>query len=39
MALKCNNKEMLLDFVRNKHPQAVFSHPSALQTKIDFTCK
>lgn len=38
MALKCNNKEMLLDFVRNKHPQAVFSHPSALQTKIDFPC-
>ena len=38
MALKCNNKEMLLDFVKNKHPQAIFSHPSALQTKIDFPC-
>lgn len=38
MAIKCQKPEMLLDFVKSKHPDAKISHPSALQTKIDFPC-
>ncbi|MDK9726145.1 MAG: hypothetical protein OEL88_14840 [Sterolibacteriaceae bacterium MAG5] len=36
MAIKCNNTEMLLDFISKKHPDAKVSHPTALQTKVDF---
>lgn len=36
MPLKCNNVKMLLDFIKQKHPDAEISHPTALQTKIDF---
>lgn len=36
MPIKCNKPEMLLDFITKKHTQARVSHPTALQTKIDF---
>ncbi len=36
MTIKCNNTEMLFDFISKKHPTAKVSHPTALQTKIDF---
>lgn len=36
MPIKCDNAEMLLDFISKKHPDAKVSHPTALQTKIDF---
>ncbi|MEI7843235.1 MAG: hypothetical protein WCI39_09400 [Gallionellaceae bacterium] len=36
MPIKCNNTEMLLDFITKKHMQAIVSHPTSLQTKIDF---
>lgn len=38
MPIKCNNIEMLTSFVKQKHPEATFSNPTALQTKIDFPC-
>lgn len=37
MPIKCNNMDMLIDFISKKHPQAKMSHPTALQTKFDFT--
>lgn len=37
MPIKCNNTEMLLDFIVKKHALAKVSHPTALQTKIDFS--
>ena len=36
MPIKCNNTEILLDFIAKKHTQAIVSHPTSLQTKIDF---
>lgn len=36
MAIKCNVPEMLIDFISKKHLDAKVSHPTALQTKIDF---
>lgn len=36
MAIKCNNSEMLIDFITKKHSDAKVTHPTALQTKIDF---
>ncbi|WP_230945948.1 hypothetical protein [Burkholderia vietnamiensis] len=27
-----------MDFVEKKHPEAKVSHPTALQTKVDFPC-
>lgn len=36
MAIKCNKPEMLIDFITKKHPDAKITHPTALQTKIEF---
>lgn len=38
MPIKCNDTAMLLEFVAKKYPEAKTSHPTALQTKIDFPC-
>lgn len=38
MPLKCNNADMLMDFVKNKHASAKIEHPTNLQTKITFSC-
>ncbi|MPW23899.1 conserved hypothetical protein [Paraburkholderia piptadeniae] len=38
MPIKCNNPDMLITFVKQKHPQAEFSNPTHLQTKISFPC-
>ncbi len=38
MPLKCNNIQMLFDFVKDKYPEVKISHPSGLQTKFDFPC-
>lgn len=38
MPIKCSNTKMLLDFVEQKHPTAKVSHPTALQTKVAFSC-
>jgi hypothetical protein len=38
MPIKCNNTDMLMDFVKTKHPDAKVTHPTALQTKIAFPC-
>ncbi len=38
MAIKCSDTTLLLDFVNKKHPEANISHPTGLQTKIDFPC-
>ncbi|MDY7779531.1 hypothetical protein [Burkholderia pseudomallei] len=38
MPIKCKDTTILLDFVQRKHPDAKTSHPTALQTKIDFSC-
>jgi hypothetical protein len=34
--VKCNNIQTLLSFIANNYPKAENSHPTALQTKIDF---
>ena len=36
--MKCKNTDQLLTFIKNKHPEAVITHPSGTQTKIDFSC-
>jgi len=36
MPIKCKKPEMLIEFITKLHTQAVISHPTALQTKIDF---
>lgn len=36
MPLKCSNPAMLIEFIKKKHPSAVESHPTGLQTKFDF---
>lgn len=36
MAIKCNDVKMLLDFIVSKHSDAKVTHPTGLQTKIDF---
>ena len=38
MAIKCSNTDMLMEFVKTKHPDAQIEHPTALQTKITFRC-
>ena len=38
MGIKCNNVDMLIEFVKSKHPEAIFANPTALQTKITFSC-
>ncbi|PJJ95967.1 hypothetical protein CO611_08520 [Lysobacteraceae bacterium NML03-0222] len=38
MAIRCNNTEMLMDFVKTKYPDAETENPTALQTKITFKC-
>lgn len=36
MPIKCNNPDMLIKLISEKHSNAKVSHPTALQTKIDF---
>ncbi|PSS71684.1 hypothetical protein AYI85_04925 [Shewanella algae] len=38
MAIKCNNTETLMNFVKDKHATAVIIHPTALQTSVKFDC-
>ncbi|TQP07405.1 hypothetical protein FLM03_19735 [Vibrio cholerae] len=37
-AIKCNDVDMLMSFVTSKHPSAVITHPTALQTSVRFEC-
>lgn len=38
MPIKCNDTVALIEFVKRKHPAAVFTNPTAIQQKIDFPC-